>query len=136
MSSRGESAASATIADPNSVDAAAVARKSLYAGRLSACAVWMSTARKVWFPSRWLKVVARKLPAASTSGTWRSPSMTDTSATLALMQRSGRVTLDRWLALNACDPSAPVDAELLEIVPEPLREELDDRLRMQSENLQ
>jgi len=62
--------------------------------------------------------------------------MTDTSATLALMQRSGRVTLDRWLALNACDPSAPVDAELLEIVPEPLREELDDRLRMQSENLQ
>jgi hypothetical protein len=59
--------------------------------------------------------------------------MTNTGATLGVMRRTGgRLTLDRWLELNACDPSAPVDAELLEIVPEVLREELDDRLRMQS----
>jgi hypothetical protein len=50
-----------------------------------------------------------------------------TSATLAVMRRvGGRPTLDRWLALNACDPSAPLDAELLEIVPECLRSELED----------
>ena len=57
----------------------------------------------------------------------------DTSATLAAMRRARvPVTLENWLAWNLIDPSALLDSELLEIVPERLRGELQDQLRFQN----
>jgi|GEM_PF-4237617 len=61
--------------------------------------------------------------------------MTNTSATLVAMRRARvPVTLQNWLVWNGANPNEPLDFELVELLPEPLRKELDDRLRMQSEN--
>ena len=56
-----------------------------------------------------------------------------TSRTLTAMRRSHiPVTLDSWLIWNGTDPSADVSVELCEIVPDSLRDELNDRLEMQA----
>lgn len=55
------------------------------------------------------------------------------SAVVKAMQRARvSVTLDNWLVFNMCEPSASLDCELLEVVPDYLRSELDERLALQS----